>query len=343
MEQELITVENDTLVQLVEDSQLERTKAQKVLDNFTSFFNEASKWEAQVKGLIITDASQMKEMQTARDARLALKDIRVSAEKKKKRMKENILIEGRFIDGIYNAVVAITKPLEAELLEKEEFVERKEEERIEKIRYERESKLQQYEIDTTFFDLTNMPEGAFVQLLSSSKIAYEKKVEEERQIEEERIAKEKAEIEQREKIRQDNERLRKEAVAKELEIKKERAKQEAEREAERKKVAQDQAIQQNKLQTAREEKEVILVEMKAKQEAETKAKAEEKARIIAEEQAREEAEKAAALAPDKVKFLTYCDSLLAVERPSVTQGKILGLMDNIIQAIRTVREDAETL
>lgn len=340
---EVMSVKNTELVHLVEESQMERTKAQKVLDNFTEFFNEASVWESKVKDLVIADASQVAEMQMAREARLALKEVRVNAEKKKKELKENILIEGRFIDGIYNTVVAVTKPLENDLLEKEKFIERQEEKRLEDLRQKRESQLQGYEIDTTYFDLAAMPDEAFIQLLESSKIAYEKRVEDERKAEADRIAAEKAAAEEQKRIRLENERLKKEAEAREKELQKERERVEAERKAREKAEAEERARQEEVLRKEREEKEAILAEMKAKQEAEAKAKREREEREAAELRAKEEAEKAAALAPDKTKLISYCESVLAIDRPKLTMQETRELLDGFIQAVHTVKKRAQEI
>lgn len=281
---------------LVQESRLERTKAQKVLDNFTAFFNEASTWEAQVKDIVVNSVDDVAEMALAKKARLALKNIRVNAEKTKKQMKENILIEGRLIDGIYNAVVAVTKPLENELLEKEKFAERLEQERIATILQKRERELQQYDVDVEFFDLGNMPEPAYQQLLSSSKTAYEKRIEDERKAETARMEAKKAEAERIETLRLETLRL-----------------------------AKIVAVKEKALQKARDEK------------------AAEAARKIAEEKAEAAKSAAAALAPDKEKFVVYCDALLSVTRPDVKQEKLLRCLDNIIQVIRTIKEDAQKL
>jgi hypothetical protein len=79
----------------------------------------------------------------------AISNIDVAADKKKKELKEGILVEGRLIDGIYNIIVGITKPLEASLLEKEKWVERQEEKRKEALRSERAEKIEPYDVDST--------------------------------------------------------------------------------------------------------------------------------------------------------------------------------------------------
>lgn len=204
------------LIPLINESGLERPKAQVVLENFTAFFNQAAEWERQVKSIVITDAGQKREMKMAREARLALKEIRTNAEKVKKKLKENILIEGRFIDGIYNSVVAVTKPLEEELLEKEKFAEIQEERRKEEIRLLRYNALAPYELDPNYYDLVNMPDEEFNQLLINSKKVYEESVLARQREEEERILKEQEAELQRKRLEEENARLRKEAMEREM-------------------------------------------------------------------------------------------------------------------------------
>lgn len=336
--------ESRELIVLVENSGMEKTKAQTVLDAFSGFFAEASKWEAQAKMLVITDASQIHEMKMAREGRLQLKEIRVAAEKTKKKLKENILVEGRFIDSIYNLIEGVTKPIENDLLEKEKFVERKEQARKDAIAAERAERLAPYEIDTSFYNLAEMPDAAFSQLLENTRIAYEARKEAERKAEDERIAREKAEQEERARIAAENLRLKSEAEAREKAIAQERrAREEAERierekrEAEERKAAAIREAERKKQEAAlaaeRSAAEMARRELREKQEAEERARAAEAARLAAEKKAKDEAERKLAAASDNEKILAYVRQIGLIPVPVVSNITSRAIMDDLHHAI----------
>ena len=336
--------ESRELVVLVENSGMEKTKAQTVLDAFTGFFAQASEWETKAKSLVITDISQIHEMKMAREGRLQLKEIRVAAEKTKKKLKENILIEGRFIDGVYNLIAGITTPIENDLLEKEKFVERKEQARKDALAAERVEKLLPYEIDTSFYNLAEMPEPAFAQLLENTRVAYETRIAAERKAEDERIAREKAEQEERARIAAENIRLKAEADAREKAIAEERrAREEAERiEREKREALERKAReaaeaerrkQEEALRLEREAAEKARRELQAKINAEAREKQAQKAREEAERIAKEEAERKAAMAGDFEKVLAYVRQLKSIPRPTVSNLMAASILDDLDNAI----------
>ena len=356
---------NNELTKLTEQIPLEKPKAQVVMEQFNQFFDQVSEYETRAKAIEITDISQTQEMKEARDIRLNLKDIRVNAEKVKKRLKENILVEGRFIDGCYNLIAGTIKPIEDDLLEKEKFVERIEQERLAKIRDERFNLLAECEVDGTFFDLVNMPEEAFKILLETSQQNYKNRIEAEKQAEAERIAREKAEIEERARLKAENERLQKEAEEQANILRAEKARLEKEYEA------QQQKLREEKEKVEAEQREIAEIkarEEKArleKEEAERKAiEAErqkleaERLRIENEQKAKEEAEKKAkleaeekqrqaSLAPDKNKLLIFATSVDTIALPdlsSIEANKVLSnAKEQLIKVSNYIRENAQGL
>jgi len=327
---------NNELVKLVETTQLEKPKAQVVMEQFNQFFDQVSEYEAKARSIEITDISQIKEMKEARDIRLNLKDIRVNAEKVKKQLKENILVEGRFIDGCYNLIAGTVKPIEDSLLEKEKFVERLEQERLEKIRAERFNQLAVVDVDGSFYDLVNMNDQAFNQLLQNSGMAYEARKEAEKQAEEQRIANEKAEAEERARLKADNDRLQKEAEEKDRIIKLEREKIEkenaerlAKEEAERKAIeAERQKLEAERLR--------IQNEQKAKEEAENKKRLEE-----------EQIKKSIAMMPDKNKLITLANNIDKMELPELNSIESIQLLsqvkDQLTKVSNYIRENCTKL
>ena len=164
---------NNQLSTIIETSGLDKTKAQLMLDNFTKFFEQAKEWESKAKDIVITDVSQVQEMQAAREARLALKKIRIETDKVRKELKEQSLRESRAIDGIGNVIKALIIPIEEHLEKQEKFAEIKEQKRKDKIQADRVAKLEPYVESVEFYNLKEMSEEAFNQLLTSSKAAVE--------------------------------------------------------------------------------------------------------------------------------------------------------------------------
>lgn len=108
---------------LVDESGLEPSKAQIMLDRFSEYFQLAAEWEQKAKTIVVTGASQITEMKMARVGRLMLKEKRVELEKTRKSLKEQALREGKAIDGIANALKAVIVPIEEYLEQQEHFVE----------------------------------------------------------------------------------------------------------------------------------------------------------------------------------------------------------------------------
>jgi hypothetical protein len=126
---------------IVENSGLEKTKAQYILDNFSSYFSLAAEWEKRARELVVTDDSQKDIMALARVGRLALREKRLNLEKERKRLKEQALREGKAIDGIANVLKALIAPIEEHLDRQEHYTEykKKEEERLAIIEAEKEA------------------------------------------------------------------------------------------------------------------------------------------------------------------------------------------------------------
>lgn len=172
--------------------------------------------------------------------------------------------------------------------ERKAEAERLENERLDKIAQDRRFEIAPYaQFNEGNHDLRSMSNEDYSNLLKSLK-----------------DAKNLYEAEQ-EKIRLENERLKKEAEAKELEAKKERQRIENERAAETKKQAEILANQKAILLKERQDRAKLEAELKAKRDAEIEA---ENKRIEAEKLAKLEAEKLAK-APDKEKLKIWIESM----------------------------------
>ena len=322
--------ESKELAVIVEQSGLEKTKAQTVLDAFTGFFSQASEWEAKTRDLVITDASQTAEMALARSGRLQLKEIRVAAEKTKKKLKENILVEGRFIDAIYNLIEGVTKPIENDLLEKEKFVERKEEARIAAITADRVARITQYgEIYAQSFDFALLSDEAFELALSNAKLAFEARAAAEAKAAEEAAKAEAEAAAERARIAEENIRLKVEAEKADAERKEREATIEAER-----------AAAAEIVRKAMEAEDMARKALQDKLDAEAKEKAEESRRAEAERIAKAEAERKAAAAGDREKVLVFITALENVAVPEVKSTEAKGIIKAILSGISEAKADA---
>lgn len=127
---------------IVNESGLEATKAQYILDNFQDYFAIASEWEKKAKAIVVISASQTTDMDIARVGRLFLREKRIAIEKSRKKLKEQALREGKAIDGIANVLKALIVPIEEYLEKQEKFVEIKALELAEKNRIEEEERIE---------------------------------------------------------------------------------------------------------------------------------------------------------------------------------------------------------
>ena len=274
----------------------------------------------------------------AKELRLKYVKIRTATADIHKQAKAYYLAGGRFVDGWKNAQLMASQGKEEALEKIEKHFENIEKERKEKLRAERWEKLQPY-IEIEPFGLGEMTETVWAALFNGTVSNHDTKIEAERKAEEERIAKEKEEAEERERIRLENERLKKEAEAKEKQLAEERAKAEAERKAIEEKARKEREEADRKLKAEQEaaklaaekaaaEKAKLEAEIKAKAEAEEKAKKEAEAKAIAEQKAKEAAERKAKNAPDKEKLLLFAKQLESLVTPELTSSEALSVLAN---------------
>lgn len=303
----------------VELKKVEEKTAIELRNTFMPFFEQADEWAKKAKAIVVTNAEQTKEMELARQARLNLKNIRVEVEKKRKQLKEESLRTGKAIDGMANIIKYLIIPVEEYLQQQEDFVKQQEARRKAELAEKRVSELLKYEVETEYYNLTDMSENGYDQLLQTSKIVYEQRKEAERKAEEDRIAREKAEAEERKWMQEENERLKAEAAKRERQMETAREKQ-AKLDAERK-VREDKERKTYELQLAKEREETkkIEAELKAKKEAEEKARQE----ILAKE-------REAKLAPDKKKLQVLAITIMEIEMPEVVSQEAKNIVENVI-------------
>jgi hypothetical protein len=328
-----------------------------ITEGFAGFYQQADTWRQKAAGIVVTSPDDKEQIAAARETRLALKNIRVGADKTRKAMKEDSLRLGRAIDGAYNLLEHAIKPLETYLEDQEKIAERMEQERLQNLRETRIAALKEADPDhIPTGDVAAYFDADFEKILNDVHDLRKLRIERQQREEQERIERERKEAEERERIRMENERLRAEAAAREAEMKAERERMEKERaEAEAKAAAQRRALEE----AARKEREAA--EAKAKAEAAARAKAEAEARELREANERREreakaaaekaaaeraaAEKKAARAPDKAKLRGFAGKVRELVVPAATteDGKrvaaeIAAKVENFARWIETQTE-----
>lgn len=248
---------------LVNESGLEKSKAQILLDNFSDYFEIADEWERKAKTIKVTDASQEADMKIARVGRLALREKRILLEKKRKELKEQSLREGKAIDGIANALKAVIVPIEEYLDRQERFVQIKEEEKKELLRLEAEKRIEEERIAKEKEEAKER-ERIFKENERLRKEAEERdrlaKVEEEKRKKEEaeRRAKELADQRARE------EKERKEREAHQAELRRQQEESRRKQEEIEKRAEEERQKHEEERRKAQEEKERLEEELKNK-------------------------------------------------------------------------------
>ena len=258
-------------------SSIEASKADKIRATFEPMAAMLAEFESAYGEIVMEAEKEITKELTGKAKRLRLDigKVRVKTEKLRKAEKEEYLRAGKAIDGVSNILKWAVTDKENRLKEIEDHFEIMERKRLEALQNERVEALSPYVEDAHERDLASMEDDVWNAYLAAKKKEYEDRLEAERKAEEERIAREKAEAEERERIRRENERLKKEAE--------ERAKEEAER---KKKEESERKAREEKERKEREAHEAE----KARLEAEIKRQEEERRRVEEERKAKEKAD-----------------------------------------------------
>lgn len=312
-------MEENKLQVIIEESGLEKSKAQVLLEKFGNYFAIAAEWEKKAQTLVVTDVGQKTEMKMAREARLFLKEKRVDIEKTRKALKEQSLREGQTIDSIAKILTNLISPIETHLEAQERFAEIKEAKRVAALKLVREAEVLPYiEFLPMVMELGTMSEEDYGKLLNGAKLQKQAKEDAERKAEEDRVARIKAEAEERERIRLENERLRKEKEEADRIHRAEMEKMAMER-AEAVKL-ENEARMKLQMQLEAEKEKARKIEEERQKEAQRLEfeRKQEEMRLAREKKAAEMLAKVAAAAPDKKKLNDFAEMLDNLEYPKMS-------------------------
>jgi len=255
------------------------------------------------KELIVRDMDDVDTMKKARELRLELKKIRCDVENKRKVLKEESVRRNKAIDGVANIIKFLIIPAEEHLEEQEKFIENKiKEARDKKIR-ERTDKIIDLDGDSAIYNLGDMSEDSFGDLLDSLTYQREKKKQEAVKLEADRIAQEKKDRVEQERIKKENEKLRKENAKKDEVLKKQKAK-----------ILADQKANEAK---DKEAKDKFLAELKKKDDA-------------------KKAERKAKLAPDKDKLVSLSNAVGTISFPVLRSEEAQAVLREVAKRLNAV-------
>lgn len=350
-------MENPILVIPAEIQQLAEKvttdKQQEVSTVLNQIFTGTSDWESQVDAIEVKGIEDKMSISLADAARLNVKKARIAAEKIFDAKREEVqqkMTDFKTEDLLWLKAKQIMqikfKAIEEKAEWKAKYVERYEREQ-KQLRTENRRLLVAQFAEIPVFEFENMSDESFNTFLSGLEKDHNDKIEAARKAEEERIAREKAQAEERERIRLENERLKKEAEERERVLKAEREKAEAERKAQEEKARKEREAAELKLKKEREERERVERELKAKKDAEEKARIAEQKRIEAEQKSARDAERKAKAAPDKQKLLSLAELIEGISLPdckSEEAGKILIDTRRFLNTVSTfIREKTEQI
>jgi hypothetical protein len=285
MTEEIVEVETtvisaNEITELADASGLEKSTAMMLKEEFSPLFDAADKWAKNARSIVVTDITQTREMKMAREYRMALRDIRLKAEKRKDALKADALAYGKAVQGMYNVILGLVEPLERYLSEQEKFAEvQAAKEKAEKLAQRKERMKPYFGYWDEDVDLSAFSDERFEKYVADAKECME---EADRIAEEERLRLAKAEEDAR-KAREEAEALRIQMEAERIAA--EKAKAEQERKA-REEAEEKEAAHRKELERIAEEQRIADAKRKATEEAERiereRAEAEAKAKRDAE-------------------------------------------------------------
>lgn len=350
--------EKQDLQLILNDSDLPADKIKSLQQCFEGSFKSARELVDSSKAITVTSSDQVKEMKLARENRLKLRDIRVEVEHTRVELKAQIVREGKAIDGFANILKALIIPAEEHLEKQEKFAEIAQQKMITERLATRIDQLSPFVSELGIYNLREMSDTSFTDLLSFSKKMWQAG----------RDAEAKEEADRAESIRkqailndrrfalapyhqpgvndfpnlsidtteEEYKKILAEAVDKkkkadqeqeQIRLENERMKKEREEKArleaiEKKKhdeaLAKERADQQRKIDVAHKEAAEAKRSLQAQKDAQLEKERLELAAIEAKKQAEEEASRQAILAPDKVKLIDFASSIVLLTLPALS-------------------------
>lgn len=303
---------------------LEETKAADISKMFKPMLDKMEALEVEFNGINKMDVNEAT-CKKAKELRLKYVKVRTGTAKVHKEMKAFFLQGGRFVDGWKNAQLMASQGVEKKLSSIEKHYENIEKERIEALHVTRAEELEQYNPAVVPPNLGVMDDTVWNSFLIGTKASYEANLEAVR-VEAERVeaarieAKKQAEIKRLDDIKKEKERKKLEAENAKLKKVADQKEKERLEELRLSLVAKAEAETKayNLLVAENVKREKLEAELKAIEEKEDKARIE-----------KEITERKAAAAPDKEKVLAFCESIKALDFPTMTTDHGTFMMNQV--------------
>lgn len=335
---------SNELVNILNDSQLEQSSSDLILSHFSEFDAQTAEWMDKAKTLVVADESETGKMKDARDARLALKDLRVAADKKRKQLKEEGLRYNQAVQSVYNHIEGKVRPIEAYLKTQEDFAKIQEQKRMEEekaaidaLRSKRETLVEDLREFVGYGDdFGLMSEGAFNAVMNDAKAKQAAKIKAEQEEQAARELAEKQRAEEDARIRAENARLHAEKEAQEAAMMRERELAAAEQ----RKIEEKARIEREAAQKAQREAQAEIDRIKAEEQARIEQEA---ADVLARQREEQEAKRKAESASDKVKVNAYLTSLKSITAPEVQSEDAKRIITDLSNSFYDADASAESL
>lgn len=201
---------------ILQEQNVPAEQAKSLIEAFGGPFEEAGEILANYQTIKVTDENDTATMADARQKRLALKAARTTVERNRKALKENINKQGRAIDSVARFVKEVITPAEEYLQLQEDYAKIKAAERAEARYADRVEKLSQYVDDLSVYSLRDITDEAFDALLAKAKADKEAEIAAAKKAQAEAEAAAEAERKRQAEVEAENARLKKEAEAREL-------------------------------------------------------------------------------------------------------------------------------
>lgn len=316
---------------------------QQLTDAATPFFQKAGPLCIVARKIVVTDAADKRGMQAARETRLALREIRIEAEKSRKILGDESLRKKQAIDKVFNGFRDALAGHEEYLQQQEDFAERIAAEQKARVKAERDAKLTELGANPAHFNAGDMSEEAFAATVAGLEAQKKAAADAAKAAAEARRLQEIEEAKERARQAEENERLKAEAAEREKAIAEERkaAGEQLRAAAAAREVAEAAARKEREKAEAaaaeeRRKREAAEAELRAKEAAEAKRKKEDAA-----------AARKAARAPDKDKILAYATALSTVPEPTCKSEEGAEMMAEITlkvsELISFIRRNAAAL
>lgn len=180
-----------SIIEIVKNEGVINPQAELIINTFAPIADEAQRLIDGAKDIVVKDENDVVNMGIARERRLALQKIRVKADKERKRLKEDATKYNSAVQGVFNIIEKAISKAEDHLETQEKYAENLAKEKAAKIKAERLLELSKYVSDTSVYNLDDMAEEVFANLLAGCKTTWEKEQAELKKIEDEKIEKEK--------------------------------------------------------------------------------------------------------------------------------------------------------